>query len=94
MVHNNVSLTVSQDEATKADDEAKRRLLDLGKLSLVVDLDQTIIHATVDPTVADWQKDEDNPNHDAVKDVQSFLLKDDGPEKKGCAYYIKLRPNL
>ena len=94
MVHNNVSLTVSQDEATKADDEAKRRLLASRKLSLVVDLDQTIIHATVDPTVADWQKDEDNPNHDAVKDVQSFLLKDDGPEKKGCWYYIKLRPNL
>lgn len=94
MVHNNVSLTVSQDEATKADDEAKRRLLASRKLSLVVDLDQTIIHATVDPTVADWQKDEDNPNHDAVKDVRSFLLKDDGPEKKGCWYYIKLRPNL
>ena len=94
MVHNNVSLTVSQDEATKADDEAKRRLLASKKLSLVVDLDQTIIHATVDPTVADWQKDEDNPNHNAVKDVRSFLLKDDGPEKKGCWYYIKLRPNL
>ena len=94
MVHNNVSLTVSQDEATKADDEAKRRLLASRKLSLVVDLDQTIIHATVDPTVADWQKDSENPNHDAVKDVRSFLLKDDGPEKKGCWYYIKLRPYL
>lgn len=94
MVHDKVSLTISQDEAAKADDEAKRRLLASKKLSLVVDLDQTIIHATVDPTVADWQKDVDNPNHNAVKDVQAFLLKDDGPDHKGCWYYIKLRPNL
>ena len=94
MVHNNVSLTVSQAEATRVEDEAKRRLLASKKLSLVVDLDQTIIHATVDPTVADWQKDEENPNHDAVRDVQAFLLKDDGPINKGCWYYVKLRPGL
>ena len=94
MVHNNVSLTVSQDEAAKADDEAKRRLLAIKKLSLVVDLDQTIIHATVDPTVGDWQKDAENPNHDAVKDVRAFLLDDDVPGKPGCWYYIKLRPGL
>ena len=94
MVHNNVSLTISEHEAARADDEAKRRLLGSKKLSLVVDLDQTIIQATVDPTVADWQKDERNPNHDAVKDVRAFLLKDDGPGNRGCWYYIKLRPGL
>ncbi len=94
MVHNNVSLTISENEAARADDEAKRRLLASRKLSLVVDLDQTIIQATVDPTVADWQKDEHNPNHDAVKDVRAFLLKDDGPGNRGCWYYIKLRPGL
>ena len=94
MVHNNVSLTISENEAARADDEAKRRLLASKKLSLVVDLDQTIIQATVDPTVADWQKDERNPNHDAVKDVSAFLLKDDGPGNRGCWYYIKLRPGL
>lgn len=94
MVHNNISLTISENEAARADDEAKRRLLNLKKLSLVVDLDQTIIQATVDPTVADWQKDKNNPNHDAVKDVRAFLLKDDGPGNRGCWYYIKLRPGL
>ena len=94
MVHNNVSLTVSQAEATRVEEEAKRRLLASGKLSLVVDLDQTVIHATVDPTVADWQKDAENPNHEAVKSVRSFLLKDDGPANKGCWYYVKLRPGL
>ena len=64
------------------------------KLSLVVDLDQTIIHATVDPTVAEWQRDKDNPNHDAVKDVRAFQLIDEGPGGRGCWYYIKLRPGL
>lgn len=94
MIHNNVSLTISENEAARADDEAKRRLLASKKLSLVVDLDQTIIQATVDPTVADWQRDGHNPNHDAVKDVRAFLLKDDGPGNRGCWYYIKLRPGL
>ncbi|KAG8529196.1 uncharacterized protein KY384_005831 [Bacidia gigantensis] len=94
MVHDNVSLTVSTATATTMEEEAKRRLLASKKLSLVVDLDQTIIHATVDPTVADWQKDESNPNHEAVKDVKSFLLKDDGPGNRGCFYFVKLRPGL
>lgn len=94
MVHDNVSLTVSQNEATRVEEEAKRRLLASKKLSLVVDLDQTIIHATVDPTVEEWQNDEDNPNHEAVKDVKKFKLVDDGPGARGCWYYIKLRPGL
>lgn len=94
MVHDNVALTVSQDEASRAEDEAKRRLLSLKKLSLVVDLDQTVIQATVDPTVAEWQKDPENPNHDAVKDVRAFQLTEEGPGGNGCWYYIKLRPGL
>ena len=87
-------LTISRDEANRVDEEAKRRLLASRKLSLVVDLDQTIIHAAVDPTIAEWQKEPDNPNFDAVKDVRSFQLKDDGPGMHGCWYYIKLRPGL
>ncbi|KAI9850995.1 MAG: Carboxy-terminal domain (CTD) phosphatase [Thelocarpon superellum] len=94
MTHDNNALTVSQDEATRVEEAAKRRLLQSKKLSLVVDLDQTIIHATVDPTVAEWQRDQDNPNHGAVKDVQAFQLATDGPGVRGCWYYIKLRPGL
>ena len=93
-VHGHTQLLVSQAEAGKADEEAKRRLLDSKKLSLVVDLDQTIIHATVDPTVGVWRDDPTNPNYDAVKGVRSFQLTDDGPGTKGCWYYIKLRPGL
>ncbi|KAI9707135.1 MAG: Carboxy-terminal domain (CTD) phosphatase [Candelina mexicana] len=94
MIHDNTSLTVSQEEATRVEEEGKRRLLAATRLSLVVDLDQTIIQATVDPTVAEWQQDKDNPNHDAVKDVRAFQLIDDGPGGRGCWYYIKLRPGL
>jgi len=69
------------------------------KLSLVVDLDQTIIHATVDPTVAQWQADPDEVNHEVLKDVQSFSLPDPGYVPEGHKpletwYYVKLRPGL
>ncbi|KAF2862268.1 hypothetical protein K470DRAFT_281109 [Piedraia hortae CBS 480.64] len=92
--HEHTALKVSHDEATRAEDDAKRRLLNARKLSLVVDLDQTIIHATFDPTVADWQADPENPNHDAVRNVRRFQLKDHGPGSRGTWYYIKLRPGL
>lgn len=92
--HGSTALKISEDVAIRAEEEAKRRLLSNKKLSLVVDLDQTIIHATVDPTVAEWQKDPDNPNYEAVKDVESFQLLDNGPGGRGCWYYIKLRPGL
>lgn len=93
-VHGHTALLVSEEEATRADDEAKRRLLDSRKLSLVVDLDQTVIQATVDPTIAEWQQDDSSPNHDAVKDVRKFQLVDEGPGGRGTWYYIKLRPGL
>ncbi|KAL1962079.1 hypothetical protein VTN77DRAFT_607 [Rasamsonia byssochlamydoides] len=94
MVHDNTALTVSEREATRVEEDAKRRLLASRRLSLVVDLDQTIIHATVDPTVGEWKEDKNNPNHEAVKDVRAFQLTDDGPGMRGCWYYIKLRPGL
>lgn len=94
MTHDNTTLTVSEKEATRVEEDAKRRLLASRRLSLVVDLDQTIIHATVDPTVGEWKDDKDNPNYEALKDVRSFQLVDDTPGARGCWYYIKLRPGL
>ncbi|KAI1773821.1 hypothetical protein F4818DRAFT_103476 [Hypoxylon cercidicola] len=99
MVHDNLALTVSKSQATRAEMQLQRRLLKDRKLSLVVDLDQTIIHACIDPTVGEWQRDPSNPNYEAVKDVRSFQL-DDGPRDgprgttNGCWYYIKMRPGL
>lgn len=96
MTHDQTGLMVSQSVAMKAEHEAQKRLLRQRKLSLVVDLDQTIIHACIDPTVGEWQSDPQNPNHAAVKHVRSFQLSDDGPRgmASGCTYYVKLRPGL
>ncbi|KAI1266952.1 hypothetical protein F5Y18DRAFT_416200 [Xylariaceae sp. FL1019] len=95
MVHDNVALTVSHGQAERAEMQLQRRLLKERKLSLVVDLDQTIIHACIEPTVGEWQQDPTNPNYESVKDVRSFQL-DDGPRglASGCWYYIKMRPGL
>lgn len=92
--HDSDKLLISQEEANDIDQESKRRLLAARKLSLVVDLDQTIIHAAVDPTIGEWQKDPDNPNYEALKDVRAFQLLDDAGSKQECWYYIKLRPGL
>ncbi|KAG5953262.1 hypothetical protein E4U53_006190 [Claviceps sorghi] len=96
MTHDQTGLMVSESVATKAEHDTQKRLLRQRKLSLVVDLDQTIIHACIEPTIGEWQRDPSNPNHEAVKDVKSFQLNDDGPRglASGCTYYIKLRPGL
>ncbi|KAH7129404.1 hypothetical protein B0J13DRAFT_137436 [Dactylonectria estremocensis] len=96
MTHDQTGLMVSESVATKAEHDTQKRLLRQRKLSLVVDLDQTIIHACIEPTIGEWQSDPSNPNHEAVKDVRSFQLNDDGPRglASGCTYYIKLRPGL
>ncbi|KAH8645811.1 hypothetical protein BX600DRAFT_373960, partial [Xylariales sp. PMI_506] len=96
MVHDDIALKVSATEAARLELQLQERLLGQRKLSLVVDLDQTIIHACIDPTVREWQSDPSNPNYEAVRDVRSFQL-DDGPrslDNSGCWYYIKLRPGL
>lgn len=96
MIHDQTALRVSQEEASKAEQETQRRLLAHRKLSLVVDLDQTIIHACIEPTVGEWQSDPTSPNYEAVKNVRSFQLNDDGPRgvASRCNYYIKMRPGL
>lgn len=104
MSHDSTGLKISLDEATKIEQSTTDRLLEDKKLILVVDLDQTVIHATVDPTVGEWQSDPLNPNYAAVKDVQLFCLEEEpimppgwtGPKfaPTKCWYYVKLRPGL
>ncbi|EPS39141.1 hypothetical protein H072_7051 [Dactylellina haptotyla CBS 200.50] len=94
VTHDNTGLKISRGEAENIEKEAKKRLLSAKKLSLVVDLDQTIIQATVDPTVGEWRDDPSNPNYHAVKDVEAFQLLDEGAGGRGCWYYVKLRPGL
>ncbi|KAL5495046.1 FCP1 [Sanghuangporus weigelae] len=54
MTHSASGPTVSFEEAQRLEHETAEHLLKSRKLSLIVDLDQTIVHATVDPTVGDW----------------------------------------
>ena len=104
MTHGTTDLKVSSREAESVERSSTDRLLKEEKLSLVVDLDQTVIHVTVDPTVAEWMSDPTNPNYEAVKDVSSFILEEPAiipigykgpmlpPTKRW--YYVKLRPGL
>jgi RNA polymerase II subunit A-like phosphatase len=110
LAHDSRGLTVSEDvispgiwhqqcltyrqEARKLESDAKRRLLKEKKLSLVVDLDQTIIHATVDPTVGEWKADPFCVNHESVKDVEAFKLDENVSGGGGTWYYVKMRPGL
>ncbi|KAI0319033.1 hypothetical protein OF83DRAFT_1241216 [Amylostereum chailletii] len=54
MNHSSNGPTVSFEEAQRIERETAHHLLRARKLSLIVDLDQTIVHATVDPTVGEW----------------------------------------
>ena len=54
MTHSANGPTVSLEEAQRIEQETATHLLKSQKLTLIVDLDQTIVHATVDPTVGDW----------------------------------------
>lgn len=94
MTHDQTLLSVSQDEAMREGEKLQRRLLQNRKLSLVVDLDQTIIHACVDPTVGEWQADPTSPNHEAVKQVAKFQLEDGPRNLNSTWYYVKMRPGL
>ncbi|PLW10996.1 hypothetical protein PCASD_23097 [Puccinia coronata f. sp. avenae] len=95
MSHGPSTLTVSVSEAQRLESETRSRLLKAQKLSLIVDLDQTIVHATVDPTVGEWMSDPSNPNWPALQGVSRFQL-NDGPNvtNEGCYYYLKQRPGL
>ncbi|KAH8835610.1 hypothetical protein DL96DRAFT_1574908 [Flagelloscypha sp. PMI_526] len=54
MNHSSMGPTVSLEVAKKLSKNDAERLQKAKKLSLIVDLDQTIVHATVDPTVGEW----------------------------------------
>ncbi|KAK9765054.1 CTD phosphatase Fcp1 [Basidiobolus ranarum] len=91
---NGVGVNITPDaygpkEAEDLEYEASDRLLQSRKLSLIVDLDQTIIHTTIDPIVGDWMNDEKSINSMAINEISTFTLPD-----SPTVYYIKLRPGL
>ncbi|KAL1593952.1 CTD phosphatase Fcp1 [Paraconiothyrium brasiliense] len=95
MTHDNTALLVSHKEARKAEEAAKTRLLEAKKLTLIVDLDQTVIHTTCERTIAEWKSDPTNPNYKFVEDVEGFQLADDNVAHIAANwYYVKKRPGL
>ncbi|KAK0550045.1 CTD phosphatase Fcp1 [Tilletia horrida] len=78
ILHSHASLKVTRSEAARLHAQSTADLLSTRRLALIIDLDQTVIHATVDPTVGEWMKDKSNPNNAALKDVQRFRLGMDG----------------
>ncbi|KAF1979950.1 hypothetical protein BU23DRAFT_549117 [Bimuria novae-zelandiae CBS 107.79] len=95
MTHDNTALLVSHKEARKAEEASKNRLLEAKKLTLIVDLDQTVIHTTCERTIAEWKEDKNNPNYEFVKDVEGFQLADDNVSHVAANwYYVKKRPGL
>ncbi|OZJ04456.1 hypothetical protein BZG36_02785 [Bifiguratus adelaidae] len=90
MSYDGSGLMVSRTEAERIEKENAERLIKEKRLSLIVDLDQTIIQATWDTSVEQWMSDPNNPNHAATKDVRKFSL----PANPDIMYYIKPRPTL
>ncbi|KAJ2450517.1 CTD phosphatase Fcp1 [Coemansia sp. RSA 2336] len=101
MFHEATGLRVSTDVAAAIDADTQSRLWEQKKLSLIIDLDQTIIHATdtANPHFGSWLiENYQGPEHPDTHppsdqqlppDIRSFFLPRVIPE-----YFIKLRPGL
>jgi RNA polymerase II subunit A-like phosphatase len=89
MDHSGEGPLMSLEEAARIEKENTAHLLEKRKLSLIVDLDQTILHATMDPTVGEWMRAKqafvdgsttpppESVNWPALEDVVKFQLPDD-----------------
>lgn len=83
LTHDARGITLSANEAERIEKETKERLLKQKKLSLILDLDQTLIHATVDIKIRKILDD----SKSKVEDICTFCLPCSPME-----YHIKLRP--
>lgn len=72
--------TVSHKEAERIEEEIARRLLSSKKLSLVLDLDHTLIHAAVENNMSTV------PQTDQYEDLFEFTL-----PPNPLRYFVKLR---
>ncbi|KAJ3297011.1 Carboxy-terminal domain (CTD) phosphatase [Borealophlyctis nickersoniae] len=85
--HDGRGVTVSKEEAARIEQEISARLVKEERLTLLVDLDQTIIHTAVEGTVGEWMNDTANPNYPALTDTYPVRL----PESD-MIHYVKFRP--
>ncbi|KAI8976449.1 hypothetical protein BDB01DRAFT_853091 [Pilobolus umbonatus] len=83
MGYDTTGLTVSRSEAERLEVENTERLLKDRKLSLILDLDQTLLHASWNQHLGDWVKEN---KRDDIKQLNM--------PGSSLVYYIKLRPGL
>ena len=86
-----ITMRLSQDEASKITSQNRRKLLSAKKLSLVLDLDHTLVHATGDPRAA--------IECELREDVRLILLPPTPngiylPGTKPLRHFVKMRPFL
>lgn len=105
MLHDNTGIKVSYEFAADIDSDIRKSLWKRKKLSLIIDLDQTIIHAyaTINPHFETWLIDHyEGPQLTTVttdaaatdppqlpEDIDTFVL-----PGSPLRYFIKLRPGL
>lgn len=87
LAHDSKGVMISHKEAQRIESLTTERLLKQKKLSLLLDLDQTVVHATVDSTVKEWLENPNNPNFPALDEIHQFSL-----NESPTVYYLKLRP--
>ena len=80
MTHSASGPTVSLEEAQRLEKKTAQQLLKALKLSLIVDLYQTIVHATVNPTVGDWISEGENWEERQRRRIEKKATKTNTPE--------------
>jgi hypothetical protein len=81
-----ITLNLSTEEAAQITAHNRRKLLNAKKLSLVLDLDHTLVHATGDPRAAS--------EFEARDDVRLILLPNPANGQQPLRHFVKMRPYL
>jgi len=87
-VSGGITMTISEAEAQQMSKQTSNRLLEQQKLSLVLDLDHTLVHATADVRARE--------HSDRRSDIRTLILPVmvEPPQTHWMQHYVKLRPHV
>ena len=87
-VSGGVTMTISEAEAQQMSKQTSQRLLEQSKLSLVLDLDHTLVHATADERARN--------HYGRRQDVRTLILPVmiEPPQVHWVQHFVKLRPHV
>lgn len=92
VAYNSGSLSVTRAEAESISSATARRLFESNRLSLVLDLDHTLVHATDDPRAGAILYH--SPEDADKSSVASFTLGPTFDSRTAAFMHVKLRPNV